>query len=150
MNICLFSLESFKFLVTPWAVVSNGQVFPQFQIKNVYLSDTVSISCQTNDPKATVLLLRRKSRFAPYENAYKFFSKLGGTSRLNQMGQNFTVLDITELDFGHYMCDATSEDGVKKTLKLGELSIRKGLIFFGFLWHSLIHIGRGFFEYESQ
>ena len=150
MNIWLFSLESFKFLVTPWALVSNGQVLPQFQIKNVYVSDTVSISCQTNDPKATVLLLRRESKYAPYENAYKFFSKLGGTSRLNQMGQNFTVVDITELDFGHYTCDATSEDGVKETLKLGQLFIRPGLIFFGFLWHSLIHIGRGFFEYESQ
>ena len=114
------------------------------------MSDTVSISCQTNDPKATVLLLRRESQFAPYENAYKFFSKLDGTSRLNQTGQNFTVVDITTLDFGHYMCDATSEDGVKETLKLGQLFIKPGFIFFGFLWHSLIHIGRGFFEYESQ
>ena len=113
------------------------------------MSDTVSISCQTNDPKATVLLLRRESEFASYENAYKFFSKLNGTSRLNQMGQNFTVVDITELDFGYYMCDATSEDGVKETLKLGQLFISQGLIYFGFLWHSLIHIGRGFFEYES-
>ena len=114
------------------------------------MSDNVSISCQTNDPKATVLLLRRESEFAPYENAYTFFSKLDGTSRLNQMGQNFTVVDITALDFGHYICDATSEDGVKETLKLGQLLIRKGLIFFGFLSHSLIHIGRGFFDYESQ
>ena len=97
------------------------------------MSDTVSISCQTNDPKATVLLLRRESQFVPYENAYKFFSKLDGTSRLNQTGQNFTVVDITTLDFGHYMCDATSEDGVKETLKLGQLFIREGLIFFGFL-----------------
>ena len=136
--------------MSPWALVSNGQVLPQFKIKSVYLSDTVSISCQTNDPKATVLLLRRESEFAPYENAYKFFSKLDGTSRLNQMGQNFTVVDITELDFAYYMCEATSEDGVKETLKLGQLFISQGLIYFGFLWHSLIHIGRGFFEYESQ
>ena len=145
MNMSFF-LESFKFLVPPWTLVSNGQVFPQFNIKNGYLSDTVFISCQTNDPKATVLLLRRKSEFAPYQSAYKFFSKFDGTSRLNQMGQNFTVVDVTALDNGHYMCDATSEDGVKETLKLGLLFIKEGLIFFSFLWHSLIHIGCGFFE----
>ena len=114
------------------------------------MSDTVSISCQTNDPRATVLLLRRESMFAPYENVDKFFSELDGTSRLNQMGQNFTVVDITTLDFGHYMCDATSEDDVKETLELGQLFIREGLRFFESLWHCLIHIGCGFFEYEFQ
>ena len=114
------------------------------------MSDTVSISCQTNDPRATVLLLRRESMFAPYENVDKFFSELDGTSRLNQMGQNFTVVDITTLDFGHYMCDATSEDDVKETLELGQLFIREGLRFFESLWHSLIYIGCGFSEYEFQ
>ena len=136
--------------MSPWALVSNGQVLPDFKMKNVYTSDTVSMSCQTNDPKATVYLLRRKSKFNNYENAEKLFGKPDGTSRLNQMGQNFTVVDITRLDSGHYMCDATSEDGVKKILELGQLLISQGLRFFSFLCHSLIHIERGFFENESQ
>ena len=98
------------------------------------------MSCQTNDPKATVLLLRQKSIHEKYENAETLFRKPDGTSRLNQMGQNFTVMDITTLDFGHYTCNATSEDGVNEMLKLGQLFISEGLKFFGFLCHSLIHI----------
>ena len=136
--------------MSPWTLVSNGQVFPGFKMKNVYTSDTVSMSCQTNDPKATVYLLRRENIYNNYENAEKLFSKPDGTSRLNQVGQNFTVVDITTLDYGHYTCDATSEDGVKKMLELGEWLINEGLRFFSFLCHSLIHIERGFFENESR
>ena len=88
--------------------------------------------------------------FAPYENVDKFFSELDGTSRLNQMGQNFTVVDITTLDFGHYMCDATSEDDAKETLELGQLFIREGLRFFESLWHCLIHIGCGFLSLQIR
>lgn len=76
--------------------------------------------------------MRWKCIFDSYENVHKLLSKPNEALRFTQVGQNFAVVDINELDFSHFAGDATSKAGNKIILELGQLSILKGLRFFGF------------------
>ena len=76
--------------------------------------------------------MRWKCIFDPYENVHKLLSKPNEASRFTQVSQNFTMVDINKLDFGHFAGDAISKAGTKIILELGQLSIPKGLRFFGF------------------
>ena len=90
------------------------------------------MSCQTNHPKTEARLMRWKCIFDPYENVRESLSKPNEASRFTQVSQNFAVVDINKFDFGHFSGDAISKAGTKIILKLGQLSILKGLRFFGF------------------
>ena len=107
-----FYLETLKFLSNGWMRTQP----PFMKIKFVKMGDAVVFACDTNDPKATVTLGRKESTSQPYTSAKIWFD-----SRIEKVGQNVSVQELTFSDAAYYEC--TANNGKEIKLYLGQLHV---------------------------
>ena len=93
---------------------------PFIKIKFVNKGDAVVFACDTNDPKATVTLARRHSTSQPYTSAKTWFD-----SRIEKVGQTFSVHELWLSDSAYYECTANN-GGKEIKLYLGQLFVSNG------------------------
>ena len=96
------------------------EVPPAFQSSHVGWS--VDYNCTTDDPNATVSLLRSRD----FEISYNVFPVT--PNRLLLREQVFTIVNLVLLDGGHYKCKATNQSGQAIEWKSGSiLFVQSGL-----------------------